>query len=130
MKNLLRTVVAAFIMVFAISNVSAGENKQNCSFKVKYIPNMPNKPRIPARPNETLDAVYDANTDLLHLTFKKDLGDVTISIKSFGEDIMSEQYNINTGDTYSLSLADYASGEYEIVISTAGGQSYVGWLVK
>lgn len=123
-----------FVIVFALPLDANGIGQMHY-FNITQLyddvlPFPKNIPRIPARPNETLDAVYDANTDLLHLTFKKDLGDVTISIKSFGEDIMSEQYNINTGDTYSLSLADYASGEYEIVISTAGGQSYVGWLVK
>ena len=61
-----------------------------------------------------------------NISFQEDLGYGNIAIYHNGNEIVNENPLMNLGDSVIYNLSEYGCGEYEIVITTADNETYVG----
>ncbi len=75
-------------------------------------------------------AVYDAGSESLSLSFNEAFGLSSVSITCNGVEVVSEQCTIEEGGCLVFSLADNASGDYVVSVTSASGVMYIGEFVK
>lgn len=82
--------------------------------------------RSPSQNTYAINAIYYSNSGFLNISFQEDLGYGNIAIYHNGNEIVNENPLMNLGDSVIYNLSEYGCGEYEIVITTADNEIYVG----
>lgn len=82
--------------------------------------------RSPSQNTYAINAIYYSNSGFLNISFQEDLGYGNIAIYHNGNEIVNENPLMNLGDSVIYNLSEYGCGEYEIVITTADNETYVG----
>lgn len=82
--------------------------------------------RSPSQNAYAINAIFYSDSEFLHISFQEDLGYGNIAIYHNGNEIVNENPLMNLGDSVIYNLSEYGCGEYEIVITTADNEIYVG----
>lgn len=82
--------------------------------------------RSPSQNSYAINAIFYSDSEFLHISFQEDLGYGSIVIYRNGNEIVNENPLMNLGDSVIYNLSEYGCGEYEIVITTADNEIYVG----
>lgn len=82
--------------------------------------------RSPSQNSYAINAIFYSDSEFLHISFQEDLGYGRIAIYRNGNEIVNENPLMNLGDSVIYNLSEYGCGEYEIVITTADNEIYVG----
>ena len=121
--------VILIIVCFAI-NASSATYSRIHYFEVSeangpiYLP--PDIWRSPSQNAYAINAIFYSDSEFLHISFQEDLGYGNIAIYHNGNEIVNENPLMNLGDSVIYNLSEYGCGEYEIVITTADNEIYVG----
>ncbi len=82
--------------------------------------------RSPSQNAYAINAIFYSDSEFLHISFQENLGYGNIAIYHNGNEIVNENSLMNLGDSVIYNLSEYGCGEYEIVITTADNEIYVG----
>ena len=82
--------------------------------------------RSPSQNAYAINAIFYSDSEFLHISFQENLGYGNIAIYHNGNEIVNENPLMNLGDSVIYNLSEYGCGEYEIVITTADNEIYVG----
>lgn len=119
-----------FILMLSSAISGFAEDNKGKHFDIKQLPVLQDKIRMPSLKNSAIFAVYDAGSESLSLSFNERSGLSSVSITCNGVEVMSEQCTIEEGGCLVFSLADNASGDYVVSVTSASGVMYIGEFVK